>query len=545
MVPAKFWRRQGDRKNRLLKSIIGTLLGLAALALGVESSPVRAAAARDAETFGLVVVHQFHLDLSAKEYDAMQPASSEGRFQPGRPPAPPKAIETGAETHRSGFMDYPWAHGSFTANGNAYTNVAIRYKGRFTYGVSRELLKRSLKIDLAHYDAKSRWGSLRRITLNAGVLDPGRLREALAYAAYRDGGVPAPRTAFAEVTLTVPGRYNRELLGLFTMVEDVDKAFLNDRFKDADGLLMKPEGVRGVEDLGEDWSAYKTRLNPERDATAAEAKHLVNMARLIDKADDAEFRQKIGECLDVDKFLRYLAVTVMLASLDSPLAMPQNFFVYLPAKTRKAVFMPWDQDLAFAAWPMGGAPAQQMNLSLIHPYTGQHRLIERLLAAPEIRARYLAIVKELSTTSFSERELLSRIARVESAINKPLAREAEAVSARHESEAGSQAGGITSQAPALREFAVERSASIRSQLKNPETGYIPAGMGGPPPNLPAGLRMKMDQFRAAIEERQRSGKTMPAFGPKLQKFGPLLGAGKFTEAEALLDQVLVDLKSEK
>ena len=40
------------------------------------------------------------------------------------------------------------------------------------------------------------------------LMDPTRGREALAYAVFRAAGVPAPRTAFAEVTLTVPGKYD-------------------------------------------------------------------------------------------------------------------------------------------------------------------------------------------------------------------------------------------------------------------------------------------------------------------------------------------------
>ena len=58
-----------------------------------------------------------------------------------------------------------------------------------------------------------------------------RGREALACAVFRAAGIPAPRTAYAEVTLTVPGKYDREHLGLYTVVEPVDRAFIRDRFK--------------------------------------------------------------------------------------------------------------------------------------------------------------------------------------------------------------------------------------------------------------------------------------------------------------------------
>ncbi|HYV28273.1 MAG TPA: CotH kinase family protein, partial [Candidatus Eisenbacteria bacterium] len=287
---------------------------------------------------------------------------------------------------------------------------------------------------------------------------------------------------------------------------------------------------------------------PHRDASPEESKLLLALARLIEKADAAEFRQKIGDYLDLDKFLRYLAVTAMLVNLDSPLAMPQNFFIYLPAKSKKAVFLPWDLDLTFAAWPMGGSPEQQMNLSLLHPHAGEHKLIERLLADEEVRARYLKIIKDLSATSFTESELLTRIDKVENAIKDPRAKEAKALAARNETDAAHQAGQIAAHAPSLRDFAVKRPASIQSQLKNLETGYVPMGMGGPPgggPHLPRSLLAKLDQLRNSVDRLQKSGKPTLPIEEKLQRFGPLLRAGKFVEAEALLDQVLLELKKNK
>ena len=64
----------------------------------------------------------------------------------------------------------------------------------------------------------------------SGAIDPSKAREALAFALFREAGVPAPRTALAEVTLSVPGRHEKAYLGLYTLVEPVDRAFLKERF---------------------------------------------------------------------------------------------------------------------------------------------------------------------------------------------------------------------------------------------------------------------------------------------------------------------------
>ena len=75
--------------------------------------------------------------------------------------------------------------------------------------------------------------------LQSGALDPTKAREALAFALFREAGVPAPRTAMAEVTLTVPGEHDKAYLGLYTLVEPVDRAFLKDRFHTDKGLLAE------------------------------------------------------------------------------------------------------------------------------------------------------------------------------------------------------------------------------------------------------------------------------------------------------------------
>ncbi|MDB6037848.1 MAG: hypothetical protein JWM99_1689 [Verrucomicrobiales bacterium] len=498
-----------------------------------------------AEIFGPTKLHRFYLLISAKDYAAMQPHSNDSDDRSSERTPNPNLIAI-KDSHRSGGNDFPWVHAELTAGKISYTNIAVRYKGHFTYGASSRLLKRSLKIDLVHYGEKGRFGSLKKLTLNAGILDPGKSREALAYAVYRDANVPAPRTAFAEVYLTVPGRYNGELLGLFTLVEDIDDSFLQDHFGEANGLLLKPEGVRGPDFLGIDWKDYIDRYKPVREASTDQAEALIALARLIDQSKPEEFREKIESCLDVDEFLRYLAVTAMVVDLDSPLAMPQNFYLYFSAKSKKLLYLPWDLDLSFAAWPMGGSPDEQMNLSLIHPYTGRYKLIDRVLNVPKFRALYLEIVSQISATCFSEQELLKRISVIESFLKEPLARELKAVSARGESGETAQARDIAARAPALRDFAIKRPRSIEQQLARTTDGYIPGNPFGdrseaPRPPLPQSLRIKMNELRGAIQRLETKGKPVPGLEQKLQQFGQLFGAGKFPEAESLLDGILTGL----
>src|SRR5262249_34748028 len=148
---------------------------------------------------------------------------------------------------------------------------------------------------------------LSTLNLHPGVMDPSRAREALACSVFRAAGVPAPRTAYVEVSLTVPGRYDKEYLGLYTLTENVDTHFLADRFGTDKGLLMKPFQVRSVEHLGDDWRRYQGLYRPLSEPTKKQAERVIAFTRLVNRAGDDEFRKSIGSYLDVDAFLRFLA----------------------------------------------------------------------------------------------------------------------------------------------------------------------------------------------------------------------------------------------
>ena len=152
--------------------------------------------------------------------------------------------------------------------------------------------------------------------LQSGALDPTKAREALAFALFREAGVPAPRTALAEVTLTVPGEHEKAYLGLYTLVEPVDRAFLKDRFHTDKGLLLRPQGLRGLDFLGDDWEKYRGPYRPLAEPTPDEAKRLIEFVRLVQRGDDEQFRKEIASYLDVDKFLRFMAVQALIANAD-------------------------------------------------------------------------------------------------------------------------------------------------------------------------------------------------------------------------------------
>src|SRR5262245_38713691 len=160
--------------------------------------------------FGVGKVVPFHLTMSEKQFAALAPAGGgKGGFGPGfgQPRKQPE------NTHRNTFgVDFPWAKGDVTFDGKTFKDVGVRYKGNYSFSATARSLKKSLKFDLNRHVQNQKLDGLTMINFNCGVSDPTKAREALSYAYFRDAGVPAPRTSFAELTLTVPGKYDKEFV---------------------------------------------------------------------------------------------------------------------------------------------------------------------------------------------------------------------------------------------------------------------------------------------------------------------------------------------
>ncbi|HZT81216.1 MAG TPA: hypothetical protein VFA26_13385, partial [Gemmataceae bacterium] len=115
-----------------------------------QGKPAEARKGAARNFFGLDKVHAFHLEISAKEWDKMQPVGGIGF--PGRPggfggpgqqPAP-KQGEERRDVHRGGGfgVEFPWARGALTADGKTLKDVGVRFKGNASYMASARGLKR-------------------------------------------------------------------------------------------------------------------------------------------------------------------------------------------------------------------------------------------------------------------------------------------------------------------------------------------------------------------------------------------------------------------
>lgn len=493
-----------------------------------DDGPPRPQPAESDAVFGLTKVWTVHVQVTAEAWKEMQPAQGGfpgfgpppgGRPGPGGPPGPPNAPRP--ETPQAGGpppgppgppggpapgrppgppqgfrpgsfgYEFEYVKASVEFDGEKLSDVGLRFKGNGTYMMSASGHRRPLKIDFNHFHKDQKFHGLQQLNLHNNIMDPTRLRQVLSYPVFAEAGIASPRTAFARVYLTIEGEQEREFLGLYTLVEEVDKAFLKRNFASDKGLLMKPEGVQGLEYKGENWDDYEW-FNAKTKPNKAQKQRVIDITRLIAQGTDEEFRSQIGEFLDVDEFARFLAANVLLSNMDSFLTHVHNYYVYLPTETNKFVLLPWDMDLSMGAFFMAGNAEQLQDLSISHPHMGQSKLIERLLAIDEYDQLYRKHLEVLTTRCFGpEGTTRTQLAEAQAAIAKILEEEKaqEEVAAKNRPPGppgfpGFGRGNPFGNAPSIETFMDKRTESIKSQLAGTTKGHTPAmgfGPGGRPP----------------------------------------------------------------
>ena len=387
-----------------MKRLFSTLLLLTLGLLGApaaQRATVAGRASAQNEFFQATKVVPVHLEFTEADYKALAPRTRNGLFGFGGGSA--QSWLQGAEGKRNGFaasrgVEFDYVHASVTIGTQTLKNIGVRYKGNGTYFDGSAQGKVSLKLDFAEYVKGQRLGTLKKLNLHSNITDASWMNEVLAFRLYRDAGVPAPRTSYARVHITVHGHQDHAYAGLFSMVENPDEVFVAARGLPA-GAIFKPVATNLFADLGSDWKRYNQTYDPKTTLTPAQQQRVIDFARLVSKGTDAELAARIADFLDLEATARYLAVTVFLSDMDGLLGPGQNYYLYLDPRTQKFSFIAWDQDHSFGQF-FRGTQASREQLSIHHPWSESSRFLERLFGLAAFKKLYLARLGEFSATLF-------------------------------------------------------------------------------------------------------------------------------------------------
>ena len=451
----------------------------------VESPLPAAAGVRSAkDLYQTTNIWVAHLKFTRKQWNAMQPERIDPLPHFLQPDG--TALLRNPEAQRSGLagvlgFDFNWVHADIEFGGVTFTNVAARIKGNGTFLASLYGDKRPFKVDLNKFAKGQKLAGTDELTFNNLLNDHSCLSDALAYEFFREAGVPASRTAYGFMSVSVEEQWDNKPLGLYVMVEAVDEDFALERFGSRKTPIFKPVTYELFHHLGDDWLAYEAIYDLKTEATPEQLQRVIEFARLLTHADDTEFARRLRDFLDLEKFARYLACEVLLSNYDGFLSNGQNFHLYLHPGSNKFGFIPWDLDLSWGGFFLLGNTRERERASIWHPWVGEHRFLERVMAVNEFRQLYRAQLEDLSTRLFVPIRLHQRIDEVAKNIRGPIAAESEFRLGKFEQALGEKPPertrgrnpqGANRPAHQIKRFIDARAKSVRQQLDGESDGMI-------------------------------------------------------------------------
>ncbi len=283
---------------------------------------------------------------------------------------------------RENFLTNRYFPCHFAWNGITVRNVGIRSRGTG----SRSGTKPGLRVDFDYYTAKQRFLNLKSVVLRNNTQDASMLHERVSMKLFSRMGIEAPREAHLKLFV------NDEYAGLYTIVESVDKVFLERHFRQNDGFLYEydydaEDEPYFFEYRGADPAAYSPKpFKPSTHEKDPDPSPLEALARVINEARGSEFRARIAEYLDMRRFMTHVATENFLAETDGILGdwAMNNFYFYRFEGRTLSTFIPWDKSHAFTS---GFEHNIFHNVDVTS--SRRNRLMERAMELPELVDAYL------------------------------------------------------------------------------------------------------------------------------------------------------------
>jgi spore coat protein CotH len=300
------------------------------------------------------------------------------------------------------FLENTYYPSDFKWNEITLRNIGIRSRGTG----SRSGVKPGLRVDFDRYTTDQKFLGLKSFILRNNTQDVTGMRERLSMLMFRRLGNIASRETHARLYI------NNAYSGLYTVVESIDKTFLQKQLNENGGHLYEfafdnSETVAQTPfDFGypgSDPALYAPRpFKPETLEDDPQGEVLERLFWTITVASDAVWRTAMEQYLDLKKFVRFLASESFVAEEDGLTGDygPNNFYFYRFENTSKFMFLSWDKSNTF--WE---SPFYSIFRNIDDgPEAKRNKLVLRALRDTELRELYLNTLLEAADFALSPPE---------------------------------------------------------------------------------------------------------------------------------------------
>ena len=298
------------------------------------------------------------------------------------------------EKLKQNFQENTYYPADLAWNGQTARNSGIRSRGLG----SRSGTKPGLRVDFDRYATDQTFLGLKSIVLDNLTQDSSGVRESVAMRMFARMGVPAPRESFARLFV------NNELIGLYAVVESVDKDLLArvfgiDRRQRAERRLplriqLHPRLALAVRIPGRGSRRLRAALR-RQDPREQERQREVGADRGTGPPGERaprrrRCRARLEPRFDVPAFLRYMAAQNFVAQEDGFTGYDgmNNFYLYRLEDSPRHVLIAWDEDNAFAR--------QDFSITTRHD---ENVLMRKVMESPDYRTLYFTALQETANSA--------------------------------------------------------------------------------------------------------------------------------------------------
>ncbi len=272
-------------------------------------------------------------------------------------------------------------------DGVAMQNIGAKKK---SWCNSESKTKASMNIKLDKFvkaqgaAAQKQWGT-DALILNNSLQDKAYVRQCLSYQIFARAGIPAPQCNFAHVLI------NGEDYGIFVNLEPMKKSFILEKFGSPLGNLYEIGG-----ESFESWALprFAAGLEGWKDDSLADIKAVIEAI----KNDKTEELESLSQLVNMDQFIRYWAMEVIMTHWDGMTLGTNNSYIYFD-KDGKMNVLPWGTD-------------QILNRDGVRETLqvyAKNNLAAKIYASKFYRAKLAATIKDYMTTLWSEPEIIAEI----------------------------------------------------------------------------------------------------------------------------------------
>jgi spore coat protein CotH len=299
-------------------------------------------------------------------------------------------------------------------------NVGVRFRGNTSYSQNRTE-KKSFAISLDYEDDDQKVGGYKNLNINCEYNDNSFMREVI-YGAVNQRYIPALSVNY--VDLYINGTY----WGIYVNSQQVDNDLIREWFVSRNGSRWRAEspsdnrnnpgggggmggarpggGMQGggggmsngrssLSYLGDNGSAYEAYYTLKNTTRSDPWQDLADVCKVLNQTSSSELEAKVREVIDLDRTLWYLASEIIFTDDDSYVQKgSMDYYIFWDAATGRLTPIEYDGNEVLRSNNTSWSP-------FYHETNANYPLLNKLLAVPNIRQRYLAHFRTILEESFN------------------------------------------------------------------------------------------------------------------------------------------------